>query len=73
MENFNSSYFYKALESQHRGQIDEARAVLHTYFTNSVGVGEHSELLKDFNKWLEVINRAEESLVNLKKHFGGGA
>ena len=30
---------YKALESKYRSQIDEAKATLSIYFTNSVGIG----------------------------------
>ena len=36
----------RAALSQYEAQRDEALAVLEVYFNNSVGIGEHSNLLK---------------------------
>ena len=42
--------YYDALEAKYIAQIKEAQAVLQTYFQNSVGIGEHSDLLPEFDK-----------------------
>ena len=61
--------FYKALEAKYHAQIAEGKAVLLTYFNDSVGIGDHSELLKECDKWMCVISHAEENILNLRKHF----
>ena len=44
--------YYDALEAKYIAQIKEAQAVLQTYFQNSVGIGEHSDLLPEFYTWV---------------------
>jgi hypothetical protein len=61
--------YYKALESYYISQMDEAKAHLHTYFNHNVGIGEHSDLLSEFKKWIDVLTHAEEHLEVLKQHF----
>ena len=36
-----------AAKKKYEAQIEEALATLHIYFTNSVGIGEHPDLLTD--------------------------
>ena len=45
------SKFYKAAISHWEAQKDEAIATLELYFLKSVGIGEHSEMLAEINKW----------------------
>ena len=40
----------------------EAEAVLDTYFNNSVGIGEHSDIPDEVNKWVEKLATAEDAL-----------
>jgi len=50
----------------------EAIATLNLYFSNSVGIGEHSKILEEINTWTSKLSEAEENLSNLKKYFPGG-
>lgn len=59
--------YFDALEAKYIAQIKEAKAVLQTYFQNSVGIGEHSDLLPEFDKWVEQLASAEEKLIALRK------
>jgi len=59
--------YYDALEAKYIAQIKEAQAVLQTYFKNSVGIGEHSDLLPEFDKWVEQLASADEKLQALRK------
>jgi len=59
--------YYDALEAKYIAQIKEAQAVLQTYFKNSVGIGEHSDLLPEFDKWIEQLASADEKLQALRK------
>ena len=59
----------KASLSHFEAQRDEALAVLDVYFTNPVGIGEHSNLLQEINEWTQKLAEAEENISTLKKHF----
>ena len=59
--------YYDALEAKYIAQIKEAQAVLQTYFQNSVGIGEHSDLLPEFDKWVDQLASADEKLQALRK------
>ena len=41
------------------------------YLTNSVGIGEHSNLLDEVEKHTEKLAEAEEKISVLTAHFGG--
>jgi|TARA_R110000751_G_scaffold299545_1_gene410714 hypothetical protein len=59
----------KAALSHHEAQRDEALAVLDIYFNKSVGIGEHSNLLKEILEWTQKLTEAEENISTLKTHF----
>lgn len=59
----------QAALSQYEAQRDEALAVLEVYFNNSVGIGEHSNLLKEIMEWFQRLAEAEENISILNKHF----
>jgi hypothetical protein len=59
----------KAALSQYEAQRDEALAVLEIYFNNSVGIGEHSNLLSEITEWTQKLTEAEENIETLKRHF----
>ena len=54
---------------KYEAQIEEALATLHIYFTNSVGIGEHTDLLTEVKKWTESLASAEDGLQSLNTHF----
>ena len=39
-----------AAKKKYEAQIEEALATLHIYFNNSVGIGEHPDLLTEVDK-----------------------
>jgi len=59
----------KAALSQYEAQRDEALAVLEVYLNNPVGIGEHSNLLKEITEWTQRLTEAEENISTLQKHF----
>ena len=59
----------QAALSHYEAQRDEALAVLEVYFTNSVGIGEHSNLLEEITQWTQKLAESEENILTLKKHF----
>jgi arginine utilization protein RocB len=61
--------FFDALKKKYEAQIAEAKATLHTYFNSTVGIGEHSELLEEFDKHLDNLAAAEDKLESLEKNF----
>ncbi len=63
--------YYQAAISRFEAQRDEAIATLELYFNNSVGIGEHSNLLDEVEKWIALLAEADERLDSLKKYFGG--
>ena len=68
METKNTK-FYKALKSHYQAQKEEALATLDLYFKNSVGIGEHSNILNEFKEWTHKLCEAEEALEVLAKYF----
>ena len=68
--NNNSHVLYKALISHYKAQRDEAIATLEVYFNNSIGIGEHSNILDELKKWTIKLSEAQEALDALEKNFG---
>tara|TARA_Y100000310_G_C19949725_1_gene476275 strand:- start:113 stop:334 length:222 start_codon:yes stop_codon:yes gene_type:complete len=65
----NSRAFYKALVSHYEAERDEAVAILEVYFNNSIGIGEHSNILDELKKWVTKLSDAREALDVLEKNF----
>ena len=63
---YKGNPYYDALEAKYIAEKKEALAVLQTYFQNSVGIGEHSDLLPVFDKWINKLASAEENLQALE-------
>ena len=59
----------KASIDKYEAQKSEALAHLEILFNNSVGIGEHTDILAEVTKWTESLSQAEENLTVLKKHF----
>ncbi len=68
---FNSDKFlYKATISHYEAQRDKALAILDMYFENSVGIGDHSDVLSEITKWTSALAEAEECLKLLEEYSG---
>ena len=55
----------KAATSKYEAQRDEAKAHLHILFQNSVGIGEHTDILAEIDKWVKSLSDANENLETL--------
>ena len=60
--------YAKASEAHFRAIKLEAEAVLNTYFNNSVGIGDHSDIPAEVNKWVEKLSTAEDALETLARY-----
>lgn len=58
--------YYEALKAKYIAEAKEAEAVLETYFKNSVGIGEHSDLIEEFDKHIVKLSEAKEKLEVLE-------
>ena len=57
--------YAKASEAHFRAMKLEAEAVLDTYFNSAVGIGEHSNIPEEVNKWVEKLSTADDALETL--------
>tara|TARA_Y100000004_G_scaffold46339_1_gene50849 strand:- start:1366 stop:1569 length:204 start_codon:yes stop_codon:yes gene_type:complete len=61
----------EALVARYNGQILEAKANIDVY-RNSVGIGEHSDIVAELDKQVAILAEAEdklESVLNLLKEY----
>ena len=59
----------KASIDKYEAQKSEALAHLEILFNKSVGIGEHTDILSEVNKWIDSLSQAEENLKTINKHF----
>lgn len=66
MESLGINY-YNALRKKYEAQIEEAKANLALYFSskNLASIGEHSDLLTEHDRWIEVLANAQDKLLTL--------
>lgn len=57
--------FLEALKAHYTAKIQVAEATLMVYFNKPVGIGEHSELLVEFDKHLNAVVDAKDKLEYL--------
>lgn len=70
MENRIAMQYFYALRKRYEAQIEEAKANLGLYFSNSLAaIGEHSDLLAEHDKWIEVLATATDKLQTLDSLF----
>lgn len=58
-----------AARSHYQSQIDEALATILVYTTKSVGIGEHSDILAEVKKYVDLLDAADSKLATLDKYF----
>lgn len=59
---------YEALIKKYEAEISESLATLQIYMNKSVGIGEHSDLITELNKYVSKLSAAEDNLETLKRH-----
>ena len=59
--------YYQALKLRYQSQMAEAHANLDLYFSNGnlAAIGEHSDLLAEHDRWIEVYANAKDKLETL--------
>jgi len=60
--------FYNALTKKYEAEIEECLATLKVYMNKSVGIGEHSDLLTELDKYVTKLAAAEDNLESLERH-----
>ena len=65
-----TSPLVKALAKRLEGDIAVAEANVNVYIENSVGIGEHPDVVEAIETQIEKIASADEKLQTLKKYFG---
>ena len=60
----------KAAKDKYLAQKSEALAHLEILFNQSVGIGEHTDILSEVSKWVDSLSQAEENLKTLNENFG---
>ena len=63
------SNLVKALARKYEAEIAGAKATMEIYLDNSVGIGEHPDVLDAINSQIVKIAAAEENIQVLQKHF----
>ena len=59
---------YEALTKKYEAEISESLATLQIYMNKSVGIGEHSDLLTELDKYVSKLSAAEDNLKTLQRH-----
>ena len=59
----------EALIIKYEGEIAEAKANIHVYLSNPVGIGEHPDIIAAIDVEVEKMAHAEEKLLCIKNHF----
>lgn len=58
-----------ALKKKYEAEMLEAEANLALYVNNITGIGEHSDLLEEHNKWVEAWVNAKDKLEAINSLF----
>lgn len=61
--------FYRALEAKYQAGIEESLAILDLYFSQSVGVGEHPDIIEVLDTYMNKLNENKDKLETLKTIF----
>ena len=65
--------FVTALQDHYVSQISESVATLNLYLNNSVGIGEHSDILAELKKYMDILDDADGKLNTLNKYLSNQA
>ena len=59
----------EALILKYEGEIAQAKANVHVYLTNPVGIGDHPDVIAAIDTQIESMAHTEEKLLCVKTHF----
>ena len=63
------NYLLEALVKKLEGEVEVAKANVIVYTRNSVGIGEHPEVVEAIEAQVEKIANAQEKIDIIKEHF----
>ena len=66
----NGKGLYDAQLAKLEAEVAEARAILNIYFSKSVAIWEHPDLLTEVDKYVDKLAAAEDKIESLKRNFG---
>lgn len=61
--------YISALRAKYIAEMQEAKANLNLYSKNTTGIGEHSDLMTEFNLWVEKYTDAKDKLSTIDELF----
>ena len=61
--------FYESLKQHYESQKARAISTIKLYLQEPVGIGEHSDIQIELEKWVNKLATADESLAVLEKYF----
>jgi hypothetical protein len=64
-----SDNFFNALLKRYEADKSQALVSIQLLLSNSVGIGEHSNVLEELDSWVKALAEAEEKLSTLKNNF----
>ena len=59
----------KALLSHAQGHLEKHKANVEIYLENSVGIGEHSDIMEAIEKELDMVAKYHDQIEILQKYF----
>ena len=65
----NRMRLLQGLKSHAQGQIDKHKANVEVYLSNTIGIGEHSDIVETIQKELDAMATAHDRLEMLTKYF----
>ena len=65
-----SSQLIKAARMHAEGELERAKTNVMVYMQQSVGIGEHSDIVEAIQKELDTMAVAEDRISMLENHFG---
>lgn len=65
----DNKYLLDALASRLEGEIKVAKANIQVYMSNSVGIGEHPEIIEALELQVSKIAEATDKLEVIREHF----
>ena len=63
------NHLLKALIAKLQGEIEVAKANVLVYQRNSVGIGEHPDIVEAIETQISKIAEAEDKIETIEKHF----
>lgn len=61
--------YFESLKAKYTADFLEAQSHLETYFNHAVGIGEHSDIQVELDKWITKLTDSKDKLETLNTEF----